>query len=291
MSDPENKNVNKDKDINGDKDKDKNKDDDTKKLSKAYVDSIIRDRDKAKKRMKELEEKLAEYESVVKSVPPKDKIEEMREELNELRKFREEIKKKQQEAELKDKSESERLKIQLQSITEEYQNKVKELEEELNRTKQSFEQEIQQREQVLNKLYEQVLEGRIRKIAIEEKAYSPEQIVLMTKHFFKRGEDGDYYAINKKGKEVTVEEFVAEFLRDPANANLVAVNLPPNKGGEHKRTPSKKGGDDDDDIDVSKATPADYAAARIAGMDIKQWLQIQKIKKEVTELKKQQTGG
>lgn len=286
------KDINKDQNLDGnkndDKDKDKSKDD--VKLSKSYVDSIIRDRDRTKKRLKELEEKLSKYEEVVKTAPPKDKVEKMKEELEELRKFREEIKKKQQEAELKDKSESERLKIQLKSVEEDYKAKLEELEEELNTTKQTFEQKLQEKEQMLSTLYEQVLEGRIRKIAIEEKAYSPEQIVLMTKHFFKRNEDGEYYAINKKGKEVTVEEFVAEFLRDPANSNLVAVQLPPNKEGDYKRKPPKRGGDDDE-IDISKATPADYASARIAGMDIKQWLEIQKIKKEVLEMKKQQAGG
>ena len=284
-----NKDQNLDDNKNDDKDKDKDKNDDVK-LSKSYVDSIIRDRDRTKKRLKELEEKLSKYEEVVKTAPPKDKVEKMREELEELRKFREEIKKKQQEAELKDKSESERLKIQLKSVEEDYKAKLEELEEELNTTKQTFEQKLQEKEQMLSTLYEQVLEGRIRKIAIEEKAYSPEQIVLMTKHFFKRNEDGEYYAINKKGKEVTVEEFVAEFLRDPANSNLVAVQLPPNKDGDYKRKPPKRSGDDDE-IDVSKATPADYASARIAGMDIKQWLEIQKIKKEVIEMKKQQAGG
>ena len=210
----------------------------------------------------------------------------MKKELSELRKFREEVKKKQQEAELKDKSESERLKIQLKAIEDEYQNKLKEMEDKLQETQQTFEQRIKEREQILERLYEQVLEGRIRKIAVEEKAYSPEQIVLMTKHFFRKKDDGEFYAINKKGKEVTVEEFVSEFLKDPANSNLVAVKLPPGDDDLKRRSPKKnKGGEDDDDIDVSSATPADYAAARIAGMDIKQWLKIQKIKQEVTKSK------
>ena len=220
----------------------KDKKDDRTTYSKTYVESIIRDRDKAKEKMKSLEEQLSELKKKISSVPPEDELNKMKEDLTALREYREEMEKKKQEAELKDKSESERLKIQLDSMQNEYQTKLKDLEETLQNTQSEFERKIQEREEKLNKLSTKVLEGRIMKVAIEEKAYSPEQIVLMTKHLFRKNDDGEFYAINNKGKEVTVEEFIAEFLKDERNSNLVAVEMPVGGDDKFKKTHKKSCG-------------------------------------------------
>lgn len=258
--------------------------------SKTYVESIIRDRDKAKEKMKSLEEQLSELNKKISSVPPEDELAKMKEDLEALRTYREEMEKKKQEAELKDKSESERLKIQLDSIQNEYQTKLKDLEGKLQNTQATYEEKLQKREEKLNKLSIKVLEGRIMKVAIEEKAYSPEQIVLMTKHLFRKNDEGEFYALNNKGKEVTVEEFIAEFLNDEKNSNLVAVEMPASGGGGFGGTRKKKKKSDKSEIDVSKATPTDIAQARIAGFPLEQWLEIQQIKKEIKEAR-EQSGG
>ena len=219
------------------KDKDK-KDKDPERLE-AELKRVIAQRDSAKADRKKLKKKLEELEEIVNSAPKKEDFEKMMEELKELREFRETKIKEEDERELEKKSELEKAEIrfnkQLEDLKKEMESSLKSREERLN----EFENMLKQKEEQINRLRYSRLDSEIMQAAVKYNAYSPAQIVKLTKDMFEYDENLDkffFYVKDKSGKkivdELTVEEAIKEFLEDESNDNLVRSDV---KGGtDHK---------------------------------------------------------
>ncbi len=205
---------------------------------------VIEQRDTLKKDKRRLSRKINELEEKLESAPSKDDFDKLKEELNSLKEFKTAKEKEEEEKMLEQKTELEKAEIrfnkQLEELKSQMESNLKEREEKLSQ----FEEEIKKREEQINRLRYGKLDAEIMEAAAKFNAYSPAQIVKLTKDMFEYDENLDkffFYVKDKKGDkivdELTVEERIKEFLEDDSNANLVRSDVKP--GTEHKESVTK----------------------------------------------------
>lgn len=208
--------------------------------SKRAFDS--RDRAKEERNRLKLELEAAKSGSI--DAPNKAEIDKLAEELRVFKEQEDERKDKQEEEDLKKLSELERQKRlfdkELDKVKLTFDEKVQEA---LNLSKEAKE-ELKKKDDIIVSLTHKTLEGEIARIAGENEAWKPFQIVRLLKDEFEFNDTlGQfiYEKKNDKGKiidDMTVSERVKEFLQDPENENLLKAKG--STGGMETRQSTEK---------------------------------------------------
>lgn len=220
----------------GDKDEDKKKKEKKKKekfYPESHVKEIIRERDKAKRRRREVE---AALEKVKQDLAV---IEDLKAELQELREFKEEAEKKAEEEKLKDMSEIEKIKATSEREIQRLQKEIEKLQNEATTQVNSIKTELEKKEGLIKSLRASQLESEIAKAASKYNPYNMEQVINIVKPKFEYDEETGKWAVIERDdfgdivETKTIKDFIDEFLTNPANENLIRVDISP----EDKTTP------------------------------------------------------
>lgn len=242
-------------------------------------------RDREKRKRRKMQEELDSLKEKFGDLPDPDEIKSIKEEYEELKKFKKEQEKRRKEEEEKNMSEVEKLQARLESVEKNYTTKLEEERKRREEIEEQRQKELEQTKKHVHQLRAHKLETEIMKHATKYNAWSPEQIVRLTKPDFIYDEDLDeffYYKKNDKGKkeEVSVKDYVQEFLTAPENENLVKSEANPNSfhaGGQHdKKGKKKEKGKEDSKYDpedpeiIKKADRSDMTPERyIKTLEIK----------------------
>lgn len=223
-------------------------------------------RDRAKAAEKKLKKELEDIKDQLVDAPDKDELNRLSEELQTLKEKEAERQEKIEEEEFKKLSELEREKRrfnkELDKIKESFEDKVNEA---LSLSKKK-EEELNEKESLIQELTKKTLSGEIARIAGENNALKPFQIVRLLKDEFTFNDTIGEFIFEKKNDkgqiidDMTIEERVKEFLEDPENENLIkpkgsTSGLETRQSIETKTSSSKQGkryGYDPKDPDLIK---------------------------------------
>jgi len=197
----------------------------------AELQKVIRKRDEAKADKRKLKEKLDALEKDLKeareNAADPEEIKKVKDELKELKNFKKEMDDKAEEEELKNKTEKERLEVSFNKELKNFKAQLEELKVERDKVLEDREEELKKAKALNESLRRYTLESDILKYAAKNDALKPEQIVKLTRNEFTwddKEETFIYLKKDKKGKlidELTVGEFISEYLSDEENENLV----------------------------------------------------------------------
>jgi len=234
-----------------------------------FADAVIT-RDKAKKKnnaltkeIKELRDKMAEFEGV------EDKIagfDEMKKEFDQLKS----AKKAQEEADM---TELEKANTTIADLRKQLSDTVDKHEAD----KTAFSTEVTEKYEALEQKYTglqtKLKEHTLRSVAMEHNAVNPDQISKLVGGEFNYNEDGDLVKVttDKRGNEVEVplSEYMADFVKEESNANLFSTKKPPRSD---KTQPDGSSQSEDGTI----ITDQDRRMAELKGLTPEDYVQHQK---------------
>jgi len=208
-------------------------------------------RDRAKIEARKLKEELEGIKTTQEKAPKVEDIQSLKEELSSLRSMEQERLDKLEADELKNLSEREREKRAFDKELEKFKEKTNLEIENIRKTALEKDKVIEQKDQKIAVLTKKSLEGSIAKLASEQGALNPTQIVRLLKDDFSFNETLNEFIYEKieKGKivdDLTVDERVTEFLQDPDNENLLkpkgsVAGVEVRQSTENKTPTSNKG--------------------------------------------------
>jgi len=202
--------------------------------SEAHVKGLIAERDKAKKLRRAAEATLVEVKDNLEG------IEDLRTELKELRTFKEEAVKKEEDLKLKDASELEKIKITTEKEIQRLEKDIEQSQTEAEKKINEITIQLTKKDAAILELRGFKLESQITKAANKFHPWNAEQIIQIVKPLFSYDEEEAEWKVVKRDKagevesEQTVDEYIAEFLGDPLNENLIKVDI---SGAEADETP------------------------------------------------------
>ena len=186
-------------------------------------------RDKSTTERKKLEKDLEEVQKQLKDSPDKEAFKELTEKLEEFE--AESIERKDKEEEEADKKRTE-----VEKITNSFEKQMDKFKTELNKKvekavgqTEKLKVELKSRDLKIEKQNTKILEGDISKIAAENNAISPKQVVAILSSNFTWNDninEFEYIGKDSNGKEevFSVSEYVTQYLEDDENANLVKAD-------------------------------------------------------------------
>jgi len=189
-------------------------------------DIFKKDKDKLSKKVKDLEDKM-------KNMTDSETFSSLKEQFESLRQFKEDLDKKNEEEKLKKMDEIERVKLESRKEAENLQRQMDELKKTLEEEKKKKEEELEKERKKVAKLRKSTLDVKIMEAAVRHNAWSPSQIVKLTKNDFVYDDQLDKYSFIKrddKGKledELTIDEYISEYLSKEENENLVKSEANP----------------------------------------------------------------
>jgi len=244
-------------------------------------------RDQFKGDRDKLADKIKEMEKSMKTMIPSDEKDALKEELDELKKFKEDYDKEREEEELKNKTEVERLQLQIDKQAREFQKQLDSFKTKAEEIKSTKDEELEKSRNEINQLRFSKLESEIVREAADLNAWRPSQIYLLTKDKFTYDPDLGKFTYQKRGAnnkledEMSVKEYLTDFLGQEENENLIRSKANPNSFQTHKDKPKDKstdlgdlGGFDPKDEEIVKQ--ADFA-----GMTPERYIKIVKIPQKV----------
>lgn len=248
--------------------KDKDTKDPNERISylESELEKAISRRDKAVKDRRNLSKKIKELEDNYDNLPSSDEISQLKKDLKALRDFKKEKEKEEEEKELENATELEKVKISMQKQIDLLSAEKENLEEKLNEATQETETKLEKATETINKLRKRTLESDIVNAASKFNAFKPHQIVKLVKSDFVYNEDtGEFvhekYTTNKGEKkyqgELTVEEYVKEFLSDEDNENLVRSPAKNSFHSDKHKKPDDKSDKKNKDKDSKNASDED----------------------------------
>lgn len=257
----------------------------------AELKKVITQRDAIKKERRALQNKLKEFEEKMKSLPPSEELEKMKEEYNALKEFKTQVEKEKEEKELEQKTELERTQIK-------FKKEMESLQEQFNKQLEELNSKVKEREEILQKKDSKIATLRTYRLEREiienasTKAYNPKQVVKLLKDGFEYDENLDkfYYPVyDQSGKmvdELSIEDRVKQFLDDPENDNLVRSDA--NTTSMHTKTT-----DDTRHSTYSGSydpkDPKIVEEAKLHNMDPKDWAEIAELRdKKLGKLKSEE---
>lgn len=187
-------------------------------------DQFKKDRDKLDSTIKDLQDSMS---GMIKS----EELTAKEKELDQLKKWKDEFDKEQEKKELESKTEVERLQIQLRKTEESFEEKVKEAMKSIEDTRKKEREEFEKLREEANSLRMNGLKAEIVTISSKLNAFNPSQIYSLLKDKFVYVANLNKYAHqvrDERGKlidEMSVEEYVKEFLGKEENENLVKSKI------------------------------------------------------------------
>ena len=197
-----------------------------KKFSSELKKAIAK-RDALKSDKQTLAGKIKELEDSMVGMTDKKQLDDLRTELEELKEFKNTIDKKKEKEKLDKLDEVERIKLEKDKKVNEIQQMMDDLKASFNTEKEQTKTELEKARDRIAKLRKSTLDVDIMEAAGKNKAWSPKQIVKLVRDDFTYDDGLDKYSYIKrdaKGKvldELTVDEYVSEFLKLEENENLV----------------------------------------------------------------------
>ena len=243
-------------------------------------------RDTAKKERRALQTKITDLENKISDSPDADDVEALRSELESLKEMKEEFEKKKEEEALKGKTDLEKQQLHFNKEIENLRKEMAKRDEDLKKKDEAHKKELEIKEKEIFSQRRFRLDGEIKDIAIDHKAYNPNQIVRMLKDEFEYNADLDkfeIYTYDSKGKPLeskSVKERVEEFLTDPKNDNLIQSDINTSgTGTRHSDTTTIK--DDDYKKKLDREEKENLKAeAEEAGVTVERLLEIRKVRDE-----------
>ena len=220
----------------------------------------ISKRDELKREKRRLKESLdaleADLVEAKKGKADPEELKTLRDELKELKTFKQEMDDKAEEEELKTKTEKERLEVGFNKELGKLKEQLTEIQSESQRALDKREEELEKLKQTNSSLQRKSLNSEIIEAAVASNALKPKQIVLLTRSEFTWDEHENsfiYLKKDKKGKiidELTVSEFIGEYLSDEDNENLVRGSV--KKGFNSDKKVTEKSSSKDSDLTITE---------------------------------------
>lgn len=250
--------------------------------SKAFEKRDAIKADKAK-----LTEKVKDLEGKMKSMIDAETFEELKKEFDDLKTFKSDFDKKKEEEKLNKLDEMERLKLEKNKELEKFQKEMEDLRESFNKEKEDKENKLKEAQTRISKLRKSTLGVDIMKAAVKNKAWNPDQIVRLLRDDLTYDDTLDKYSYIKrdeKGKvldELSVGEYVTEFLKKEENENLIKSDVNTSTFHSDKTKPDEKG-----HKGKSKYDPKDPEIVRIADerdMSVERYIKTLEIRDKAME--------
>jgi hypothetical protein len=247
--------------------------------------TAFKKRDTFKTDRDRLSGKIKELETSMDNMIPSTEKEELDEELSKLKKFKSEIDKAEEEKELAQKTEVERLELQMKkqekSFQEQLDTKIKDIMGEQEVTKK----ELAETREEAKTLRFHGLEAEIIREAAKLDAWNPQQIFLLTRDIFTYDKDLGKFSFQDRDErdklvdEMSVPEYLKDFLSREENENLIKskVNTSSFKSEDDKTKHTTSKGD------LGKFNPKDpeiIKSAELNSMTPERYIKVVMIPKE-----------
>ena len=226
---------------------------------KSEAEKAIKKRDEAKKDKRKLKEQLDTLESALsdakKGAADPEEIQTLRDELKDLKVFKQEMDDKAEEEDLKTKTEKERLEVGFNKELKSLKDQLDEIQTESKRALDKRKDELEKLKQTNVVLQRNSLKSEIIEAAVGKEALKPSQIVRLTISDFEWDDHEQkfiHFKKDKKGKiidELSVSEFIDEYLSDEDNENLVRGSV--KKGFSSDKKATDKSGSKDTDLTIT----------------------------------------
>ena len=183
-------------------------------------DTVNADKTALKNKVKKMEEQM-------KNMTDSDSFKELKEQFDDLKKFKEDFDKKREKEKLDKMDEIERLKLESKKESEKLSKKMDDLKASFEKEKQEKDEALIKADKKISRLRKSTLGVDIMKAAVKMKSWNPEQVVRLVRDDLTYDKDVDRYSYIKrdeKGKlvdELSVEEYVTDFLKREENENLI----------------------------------------------------------------------
>ena len=222
------------------------------------LQKAIKRRDDAKREKRLLKEKLdaatEDLKKAKENASDPEEVKKLKDDLKELKAFKKEMDEKNEAEELKNKTEKERLEVGFNKELRKFKEQLAELQSENTKIIENRDVEIAKMKKTSEALRRHSLDAEIIKHAVKNDALKPEQIVRLTRSEFEwddQEEDFIYLKKDKKGKvidELSVAEFISEYLSDEENENLIRGDV--KKGFKTEKKTGEKTPTKDSDLKI-----------------------------------------
>lgn len=250
---------------------------------KAYAkrDTALSDKRKLSQKIKELEEsKSGDIDS--------EEFKSIKTELEDLKKFKEDAEAIVEAKNLETLTGAERDALHWKKQTEAFESKLQNAERDAEEERTNSTKILEDARKQISSLRTHGLEAEIVRAALKNKAWNAEQIVNLTRSFFTYDEQLDKYTHlerderNKIVDELSVGDYIKNFLGEEENENLVKGELKKSFETQKQQSEGKKFVKKDD-LEYDPKDPKIIEDAEERGLEVSDWIDI-----KIMEDKKQQ---
>ena len=244
MSDDEVTDLIKTKEVELEKLKNKNKT-----YTKEELDKATAARDKAKTEMRKYKARVDTLEDKIENAVDPATVKDLKDQLKVLQDFKKDIDDKTEEEELKKLDEKDRAELRFNKQIKDMQDQIDAIKDTGKQEKEKYDEKEKSNKSHIEKLRLKTLRADIIEEASPYDPIKPSQVYRLIKDDFEYDSDMDEFVHtvrDKKGKiidEVSVAEYVKEYLEDEANENLIKSKVNKSSFNANKQNKSQNKGE------------------------------------------------